>query len=246
MKDYKLLNQKIFERASLRGYTQDKIELLENRADPTLEFGLVPLFKDIKYKILYLKDGDGVKNVKAPYCFGFYTDDVNGALENIGFVGQQLSLELQARGIGSCWWGMKKPDRNHRTAEGLYCVITMGAGLPSGKMTRALTEFDRKPIEEICLKDKDGLLEAVRLAPSAVNRQPWLVEKVGDSYNFYLSKPKSVMDKLFLTAMRRIDMGIAMSHLYVSAKAQGYAVEIKADGRNTGDATYVATLKLSK
>ncbi|MDR3263503.1 MAG: hypothetical protein LBT30_04255 [Clostridiales bacterium] len=244
MKDYKLLSSKIYDRMSVREYSYKKVDFFEDGTDLAAKFGLVPLFKDIRCKIVMLKDGEEVKNGRSKYCIGFFSETTVGYLENVGFLGQQLSLELQALGIGTCWWGMKKPARAYRNSDGLEFVISMSAGYPEGALTRTPDGFKRNTLDEIALKEKDDYIDAVRFAPSAVNNQPWLVEKNGSSYNFYLSKPKSIVSRFLIADMRKIDMGIGISHLYIKAKADGLDAEIKANGQNLTDAVYIATLTL--
>ena len=64
--------------------------------------------------------------------------------------------------------------------------------------------FKRKPMEQITDKP-DPRLEPARLAPSAVNSQPWYFTHEGDIIHAYCSKKGS-----------RLDAGIALAHLYVA------------------------------
>lgn len=64
--------------------------------------------------------------------------------------------------------------------------------------------FKRKPMEQITDKP-DSRLEPARLAPSAVNSQPWYFTHEGDCLHVWCSKKGS-----------RLDAGIALAHLYVS------------------------------
>ena len=59
-------------------------------------------------------------------------------------------------------------------------------------------------MEEITDK-ADPRLEPARLAPSAVNSQPWYFVHDGDSIHVYCEKKGS-----------RLDAGIALAHLYVA------------------------------
>ncbi|MDR2046300.1 MAG: hypothetical protein LBP79_00075 [Clostridiales bacterium] len=246
MNDYKILAERIYDRMSVRSYSDKAIDFLEDGTDLIKKFGIPSLFKDAECRVRSLKIGAEVKNVRSKYCLGFFSGGFGGSFENVGFTGQLLSLELQALGIGTCWLGLKMPERAFRSVDGLDFVISMAAGYPEreGAVSRIYPNgFARKSADEICLKEKDDLTEAVRLAPSAMNNQPWLVEKNDNSYNFYMSKP-GLIGKLFMGNMRRIDMGIAMAHLFVKAKAAGFDTEIKTDGRNLSDATYIATITL--
>ena len=51
----------------------------------------------------------------------------------------------------------------------------------------------------------DAKLEPARLAPSAVNSQPWYFTHEGDTIHVYCNQRGS-----------RLDIGIALAHLYVS------------------------------
>ncbi|MDR1905839.1 MAG: hypothetical protein LBQ27_02845 [Clostridiales bacterium] len=246
MKDYKKLASAIYERQSVRNYSDKKIDFLEDNTDLVQKFDLAPLFKDVRFKAVMLKNGEAVKNNRSDYCIGFFSDETGGGFENVGFIGQQLSLELHNLGIGTCWWGFKKPAREYRTDDGLKFVISMSAGYPEGTLIRKYPDgFVRKPLKEIALCGQDEYTEAVRLSPSAVNNQPWLVEKRENTYNFYMAKPKNLIDRLLvINNMRKIDMGIGMAHLFIKAKADGYNVDFKADGQNLSDALYIATATL--
>jgi len=58
-------------------------------------------------------------------------------------------------------------------------------------------------------------LEMVRLAPSAVNKQPWRIVQDKDTYHFYLARSlKSGNEKVDI---QRVDMGIATCHFHMAA-----------------------------
>lgn len=62
-------------------------------------------------------------------------------------------------------------------------------------------------------------LEMVRLAPSAKNAQPWRVRKAGNLYHFYASYPQGLSKGE--EVIKRVDMGIALSHFHQTALEQG-------------------------
>ena len=82
--------------------------------------------------------------------------------------------------------------------------------------------FDNPLTESQAGKWKD-ILEAVRYAPSAVNKQPWRIIVCGDEAHFYEKHHKG-----FITEdgwdLQKIDMGIALSHFELSAKECGFGV----------------------
>ena len=97
---------------------------------------------------------------------------------------------------------------NPKTAtqvEGMKFVIMLAFGHPKGDQLRHdRKSFRRKPMEQITDKS-DPRLEPARLAPSAVNSQPWYFTHEGDTIHIYCSRKGS-----------RLDAGIALAHLYVA------------------------------
>ena len=272
--DYRQLADAIYYRKSTRDYSDSAVDMLQSSGDLVEAFGLEALLPDIKVAVRILKSHE-VKNKKAKYCIGFYSSTSEGrgqaelahdrarktsrgdslysedkplALENVGFVGQQLDLLLQSLGIGTCWWGMKKPKKEFRSVDGLECFITMMAGMPNMDEKREYPNgFRRKAVEDIIIggAKPDKLIEAVRVAPSAVNRQPWLAKKVDDKYNLYLKSSKNPLD-MIIGDMRRIDMGIAIAHLFVQARAEGYNTEFVFEGEDNGKHKFVTGVRVWK
>ena len=82
----------------------------------------------------------------------------------------------------------------------------------------------RKSLDE--LVDRSGLdqapgwmvpaLEAARIAPSAVNRQPWRFRLEPDRITVSVDRPR-----FELGISKRLDCGIAMLHVEVAAMAEG-------------------------
>ena len=73
------------------------------------------------------------------------------------------------------------------------------------------------------------LLEAVRWAPSASNKQPWRIVRDGEDWHFYLQRTKGygkgslLFSALHLADLQRVDMGIAMCHFELAARELGLA-----------------------
>ena len=70
-------------------------------------------------------------------------------------------------------------------------------------------------------------LEAVRMGPSATNKQPWRIVRRGDDWHFYLLRTRgygkgSPFFKLLRIAdLQRVDLGIAMCHFELVARECG-------------------------
>ena len=119
-----------------------------------------------------------------------------------------MDLYLQTLGLGVCWLGMGRMNPKTTTqVEGMKFVIMLAFGHPKGDLLRHdLKGFKRKSMEQITDK-ADPRLEPARLAPSAVNSQPWYFTHEGDTIHVYCNKKGS-----------RLDAGIALAHLYVANK----------------------------
>ena len=200
------LNEMIYHRKSCRSFTNVSVDAAT--IETIKAFPMKPLYPDIKvhWDIVPRNQVKCICPWTAPQLITIYSEEVDGYLENIGFLFQQMDLYLQTLGLGVCWLGMGR--MNPKTApevEGMKFVIILAFGHPKGDQLRHdLKGFKRKPMEQITDKP-DPRLEPARLAPSAVNSQPWYFFHEGDTIHVHCSKKGS-----------RLDAGIALAHLYVA------------------------------
>ena len=85
-------------------------------------------------------------------------------------------------------------------------------------------------------------LEAVRLAPSAVNKQPWRAVVCGERVHFYEKRSKAYAGRDW--DIQRIDMGIALCHFALCAEESGVPVSFLQEdpGLETpANTVYIAT-----
>ena len=200
------LSEMIFKRKSCRSFTG---VLVDAATIETIKaFPMKPLYPDIKvhWDIVPRNQVKCICPWTTPQLITIYSEEVEGYLENIGFLFQQMDLYLQTLGLGVCWLGMGRMNPKTTTeVEDMKFVIMLAFGYPKGDQLRHdLKGFKRKSMEQITDK-ADSRLEPARLAPSAVNSQPWYFTHEGDSIHVYCSKKGS-----------RLDAGIALAHLYVS------------------------------
>lgn len=200
------MNEMIFHRKSCRSFTGEPVdgEMIEK----ILSFDLKPLYPEIKVR-MDIVSRDKVKCIcpwTTAQLIAIYSEETEGYLENIGFLFQQMDLYLQTLGLGVCWLGMGRMNPKTTTeVEGMKFVIMLAFGNPKGDQLRHdLKGFKRKSMEQITDK-ADHRLEVARLAPSAVNSQPWYFTHDGDIIHIHCSKKGS-----------RLDTGIALAHLYVA------------------------------
>ena len=151
---------------------------------------------------------------KTPQLVAVYSEKTEGYLENAGFLFQQLDLYLQSIGLGCCWLGLGKM-RTDLEREGMEFVILLAFGYPQGEARRSgPEEFNRKALSQISDRE-DPRLEPARLAPSSTNSQPWYFTHEGDVIHAYCSRTGLLRHKV-LGNMNRIDMGIALAHMYLA------------------------------
>ncbi len=212
------LQNMIDKRKSFRKYTAQPVaqELLDQIRAFVAE--AKPLYPDIRVRMEYISR-ENVKCIQSwiPLQFiAIYSEEKDGYLENAGFIFQQVDLFLQAAGLGSCWLGLGKPEEKvkNQQSDGLKFVILLAFGYTSDSLREGAAEFKRKPLVELSDRE-DARLECVRLAPSSVNSQPWYFTHEGDLLHTYCSKQGLLKTKV-LGDLNRIDMGIALAHLYVN------------------------------
>ena len=200
------LNEMIFKRKSCRSFTNVPVDAVT--IETIKAFPMKPLYPDIKvhWDIVPRNQVKCICPWTTPQLITICSEETEGYLENIGFLFQQMDLYLQTLGLGVCWLGMGRMNPKTTTQiEGMKFVIMLAFGYPKGDQLRHdLKRFKRKPMEQIT--DRTDLrLEPARLAPSAVNSQPWYFTHHGDTIHVYCSKKGS-----------RLDVGIALAHLYVA------------------------------
>lgn len=215
------LYESIFKRKSVRKY--DLTPLDENTLLEIKEYvySLKPLYKDIKTEIRIVpKDGVNILlPIKAPHYFVMTSENKEGYLTNGGYMLQQMDLFLSAKGIGSCYLGMAMPTKATKKGSELDSVMVLAFGSPAEAVYRTdISEFKRKSLLEITnIINNDQLLEAARLAPSATNSQPWYFTGKNDVIHLYCIK-NNIVKALVYDKMNKVDMGITMCNIAVSAK----------------------------
>jgi nitroreductase len=155
--------------------------------------------------------------------------------EKLGYTGEGIILEATAMGLGTCWVGgffrPKVAARVVGIARNEKVLAVTPAGRAVERLTRqevAMTLFGRnhrrKPLEEMSTglaREEwpqwiESALEAARIAPSAINRQPWRFHVESDSITVSVDSTR-----VNLGISKRLDCGIAMMHIEVAALESG-------------------------
>lgn len=188
--------------------------------------------------------------------------------EAFGYSMEKLVLYAQSLGIGTVWIGGTMDREAFEKAMELEsnqvmpCVTPIG--YPAKKMSLRETlmrkgvnadsrfEFGQvffsKNFNTPLTIEKAGklakALEMVRLAPSAVNKQPWRVVMDDNEAHFYLLHSKGFAGKAL--DMQKIDMGIAMCHFEIAAGEAGFDPQLIISNPGITDKNgeeYIATYK---
>ena len=170
--------------------------------------------------------------------------NVPHAEEAFGYTFEKIVLFAESLGIGTTWIaGTMNRDAFEQAMElsedeVMPCVSPLG--YPAKKMSlreammrkgiRADSRIDFSglffdgsfdtPLTENKAGKLSAALEAVRLAPSAVNKQPWRVVVCGDKVHFYEKRSRGYVSDSGWD-VQKIDMGIALCHFELAAKECG-------------------------
>jgi nitroreductase len=192
------------------------------------------IIKDSPDRVLRGVAGSYGKVKGAPALIAFI-GDINQRYvnEKIGYTGEGIILEATAMGLGTCWVGgsmffrrgLAESIVGASKSERVFAVTPVGYAVKEFSADeRVQTGFGmfhrRKPLAEMVsgLDKKEwpgwikAALEAARLAPSAINRQPWRFYVEPDSITISVNS-----SPLQWGISKRLDCGIAMLHIEVAA-----------------------------
>lgn len=138
--------------------------------------------------------------------------------EKCGYYGELLVLLAQALGLNTCWVALtykkKKAAYTCHEGEKLRIVIALGYGKTQGVPRKS------KALEELCKADGDmpdwfkNGMEAVQLAPTAVNQQKFLFTLDGNKVN------AKALTSIF--GNTKFDLGIAKCHFEIGAGKENF------------------------
>lgn len=193
------------------------------------------------------------------------------AEEAFGYMFEKVVLFAENLGVGTTWIaGTMNRDAFEKAmevAEGEIMPCVSPLGYPAKKMSlresvmrkgvKADSRFDfgelffdgsfEKPLTREGAGKLADVLEAVRLAPSAVNKQPWRIVLCGEKSHFYEKQSRGYDNGGW--DIQKIDMGIALCHFELAAQALGLRVAFEtADPKiSTGDGTsYIGSFEIKQ
>lgn len=190
----------------------------------------------------------------ANYFLAAACEKDNLSLIALGYSLEKVILYCTSLGLGTVWLGGTFNKGNFAKAVNLkeneILPIVSPVGYEGGKKslfakivgnnTNKRNDFSKSffngdfntPLSESDAEEFYEPLEMLRLAPSAVNKQPWRVIKKDDRIHFYFKDAKN---------STIIDMGIALCHFHLTAMENNLDGELKINDSKIGnnDLTYV-------
>jgi nitroreductase len=174
-----------------------------------------------------IADKGKLKGGFAPYAVLSYSKESEKACVNIGYALQGVDLWLQSQGFGSVWCGMATPLEKNPDYR-----ILLGFGQTNMPFRNGENGFKRKKVTDISNED-NRIARAARLAPSAVNLQPWLLtfsDRQVEAKVNVRGIGKVLPGRLWL-----FDIGIVLKHIELAFIYEGKIVKeivINGSGKN--------------
>jgi nitroreductase len=183
----------------------------------------------------------GYGKVKGTQAFIAFIGDMDDQFvqEKVGYTGEAIILEATALGLNTCWVaGFFRPEVvtsliEVNKSEQVLAVTPVGYSREHESWEEKLmSRFGRSHNRLALSRLVRGLpraqwpnwasvsLEAARLAPSAVNRQPWGFDLQDDGITVFVRTGGPEFN-----VSKRLDCGIAMLHLEVAAISSGFKGE---------------------
>ncbi len=158
---------------------------------------------------------------------------------------ERIILTATSMGLGTCWMAGTYSLADVEKAvdlgadETVAIISPIGHGAPKKRLLERMSSSfarsdQRKTWEELfyfesferpLTHDQAGdyaqALEMLRLAPSAVNMQPWRVVKVGERFDFYIVEKYAAIKKGQRIYLGYNDMGIGRCHFKETCKEMG-------------------------
>ncbi len=166
-----------------------------------------------------------------------------------GFSFEKLVLYAWSLGVGTTWIGgtMKRETFEHAAGlcdgEMMPCISPLGypakkRSVREALMRKGVSADTRLPVETLFFENSwetplsaaiqeelHELMEMVRWAPSAVNKQPWRIVTADGVFHFYEKQDKGYVSEK-TGDLQKIDVGIALCHAVMALEAQGETTEV--------------------
>ncbi len=216
-----------------RAYVEDVIQNIETPFGVPMEFRLL---------------GAAEHGLKSPVIVGAHdyvaakVKRVQGAELSLGFAFETFCLRVAECGLGTVMLAASLSRKSFEEAmevgPGEVMPVASPVGYPAAKMSlregmmrKAIKSDERLPFSQVFFRGSFGTplspgeavsfeapLQMLRLAPSATNKQPWRAVVDGNAVHFF---EEHGLKESALGDIQKVDMGIALSHFWLTAQEQG-------------------------
>ncbi|MBQ9824047.1 MAG: nitroreductase family protein [Solobacterium sp.] len=205
-----------------------------------------------------------------PFYIAAVVNKVPYGEEAVGYAFEKLMLKAVSEGLGTVWIGgtmkreMFEKAAGIKEGERMPCITPVGypakPALKEAMMRKGVGADQRRSRDQLFfegsftvpLAEQDPVineaLEAVRWAPSAVNKQPWRIVRKDGRFHFYKYSEKSYYSEP-VGDMQRIDAGIALCHFMTVLEENGRTAEVVIEDPKIAedpDLTYIVSVKTER
>jgi hypothetical protein len=156
-----------------------------------------------------------VSGSSAPYNLLAFCEDTDASYANVGYMLQNADLYIQSIGLGSVWLASGRPKKSRSG----YAIL-LAFGKTQVPQRSGEKDFNRLAAETVS-NEANAIAEAARLAPSAMNSQPWRFE-FAEGKAIIRYAPRGPMQVIpYVRKLNKIDIGIATRHAVVALRNEG-------------------------
>lgn len=186
------------------------------------------------------------------FMAGIVTRGRERVWEDLGHCLETAVLHATDRGLETCWIGGVFDRRRFggilEISEDELLPAVIAVGHAAGRRTlrdrlvrRSARGDSRRPLAEWAFAAPGrpydfsaapalaGIMELVRRAPSASNKQPWRFFLQDGAWHLFLDRDKLYSKMIPHVDLQRIDMGIALCHLELAAAQAGIPGELRVE-----------------
>ena len=189
-------------------------------------------------------------------------------MEDFGYCMEKNILFATSLGLGTCWLGgtlnrstfLEKMNaaedellpaatpigyaEDNKTLKDRFIRLAVGAKNRKPPEELFFDHSNKTPLDLNSLGLYSKVLDAVRIAPSASNKQPWrIIKGSGNKYHLYMKEDAAYNAAFKNIKIQNLDMGIAMCHFELAAIELGLKGEwtIEKPVLESGDLKYIVS-----
>ncbi|MBR0575998.1 hypothetical protein KCG48_06545 [Proteiniclasticum sp. BAD-10] len=259
------LYENIFKRKSTKAFQMDSLDEDSLRRVEEILKTAPNLFEGMKVTYGLLREGKefsekatgilgAYTRVKAPHFLILTMEPKPGFRQATGYSLAHVVLALNDLGIATCitYPGADKEvlQKYLEIPEEEVPVLFVAFGNPQNpaELYPPLDYYKRRGLSDIIIQGPvkrkyKPLFEAVRLAPSSFNTQPWRFSVDGNKVHVARVKLGFVKNKLF-SSLNKIDMGIALAYLLIAIKAKNFKFNLIKEEFSHPEMEYMITVEI--